>query len=103
MSSPVERSLRRRRLSAPSCVPPLPIHALTREWKDVGPNMILSQSLHRQLRVWISVSLEVLQPGSSCHHALAPTYSDAPIDLWDTATEEPRRGSSDHIETYVTG
>ena len=50
--------------------------------------MILSQNLHRQPRAWVSVSLEVLQPGSSRHHALAPSYSDAPIDPWDNATEE---------------
>jgi hypothetical protein len=33
--------------------------------------MILSQSLHRQPRAWISVRYEVLQTSISCHHALA--------------------------------
>ena len=27
-------------------VSPLPVYVLTREWKDVGPNMIFGQSLH---------------------------------------------------------
>lgn len=27
-------------------VPPLAVDVLTREWKDVGPNVIFSQSLH---------------------------------------------------------
>jgi hypothetical protein len=32
----------------PRCtIPPLAVYALTREWKDVGSNMILSQNLHR--------------------------------------------------------
>ncbi len=45
----------------PRCpVPPLAAYALTREWKDVCSNMILSQSLDRQPRAWISVSYEVL-------------------------------------------
>jgi hypothetical protein len=73
----------------PRCrVPPLPVYVLTREWKDVGSNMILSQSLHRQTRAWISVGLEILQTSSSCHHALVPSYSDAPIDPWGNVTEE---------------
>jgi hypothetical protein len=62
----------------PRCrVPPLPVCALTGEWKDVSSNMILGHSLHRQPRAGISVSLEVPQSGSSCHHALAPAYSNA--------------------------
>ena len=45
----------------PRCpIPPLPTDALTREWKDVGPNMIFGQSLHLQLGAWVSVSYEAL-------------------------------------------
>jgi hypothetical protein len=45
----------------PRCpVPPRAVYALTGEWKNVGSNVILSQSLHRQAGIWISVSYEVL-------------------------------------------
>ena len=75
----------------PGCpVPPLPVYVLTREWKDVCADVILCQNLHWQPRAWISFSPEVLQTGRSCHHPLAPIYSDASIDPWDNATEEAR-------------
>lgn len=75
----------------PCCpVPPLAVYALTREWKDVCSNMILSQSLDRQPRAWISVSYEVLQTSISCHHALAPIYSDASVNQSGAASERTR-------------
>jgi hypothetical protein len=75
----------------PRCpVPPLAVYALTREWKDVGSNMILSQSLHGQPRVWISISYEVLQTSISCHHALVPTNHDAPVNQSGAASERTK-------------
>jgi hypothetical protein len=45
----------------PRCpIPPLPTDALTREWKDVGPNMIFGQSLYLKTSAWIFIGHEAL-------------------------------------------